>query len=526
MSKTTLPHTTSKPAKSKQPSPAAASAPAAPLTQGEINDIVWSACDSFRGKIGANLYKNYILVMLFIKYISDIRKHALARYHEQYKGNKNRIERRMEREQFIIPDGHTFDDLFNKRMVDNLGDEINKTIAAIERANPRKLENVLGITNFNSDTIGEVATRNSVLRHLLEDFNHPRLVLHPDNVSEDVLGESYMYLVEQFGNEVGKTGEFFTPQTIRRLVAQLVAPKAGNTIYDPTCGSASLLIDTAREIDGKNFALYGQESNSETVAMAKMNICLHGLESEIERGDVLNAPKHLEGSKIKQFDIVVANPPYSLDKWGESRAAKDIYNRFWRGIPPKSKGDWAFISHMLESAKPQAGRIVVVVPHGVLFRGASEGKIREQVIKDNQLDAVIGLPANLFSSVGIPVALLVLDKRRERGGALQKRKEVLFIDASQHYKADSKRNELREQDIERILSAFKNRKPVDKFANTATIAQIAENGYNLNIPRYVDTFEEEAPIDIVAVQKDIKKLEADLVRVRGEMNQLLKGITR
>ncbi|WOV91844.1 MAG: type I restriction-modification system subunit M [Candidatus Zeuxoniibacter abyssi] len=498
------------------------------LSQQTINDIVWRACDTFRGVIDGNDYKNYILVMLFIKYISDVWQYKKEQLGRKYPGNKNRVERKLKAETFTLPAGHSFEDLYNKRQVDNIGEEIDISIHAVEEANREKLEGVFRGINFNSDKIGEIRERNVLLRHLLEDFADPRLNLRPDNIGEDVIGEAYMYLIERFGGEAGKkAGEFYTPATVRRLIAQLAQARKSAEIYDPACGSASLLIDTAQAIGGEDFALHGQENNEATVALAKMNVLLHSqYAADIRRGDTLRAPRFIDGNHIKRFDIVVANPPFSLDKWGAQEVEDDRYNRFWRGIPPKSKADWAFICHMLELAKPQSGRVVVVVPHGVLFRGAAEGKIRRQVIEENLLDTVIGLPANLFSTTGIPVALLLFDKRREKGGELEKRKNVLFIDASKHYEAKRNRNELREADIKRILTTAQKRQTADKYARVSTAKEIAENDYNLNIPRYVDTFQEEEPIDIKAVQKEIGQLEKELDNVRKEMSSVMKKMMR
>jgi type I restriction enzyme M protein len=234
----------------------------------------------------------------------------------------------------------------------------------------------------------------------------------------------------------------------------------------------------------------------------------------------------VEKDKLMKFNVVVANPPFSLDKWGAENAESDPYKRFFRGVPPKSKGDWAFITHMVETSLAGEGRVVVVVPHGVLFRGSSEGKIREAMIRENLLDAVIGLPENLFPTTSIPVAILVFDRSREIAGKNAKRKDVLFIDASREFVQGKKQNSLSEENISKIVATYKKRKNVDKYAHVATFEEIEGNEFNLNIPRYVDTFEEEAPIDVDAVQKDIDRLEKELAEVRKQMAQKLKEIKR
>ncbi|MBF2760253.1 MAG: type I restriction-modification system subunit M [Ectothiorhodospiraceae bacterium AqS1] len=496
------------------------------LTQREVNAICWRACDTFRGVIDANEYKDYILVMLFLKYISDVWQDRYDTYSKKYSDNKVRINRAMERERFVLPKGKDFYALYKARNADNIGEQIDIAIAAIEDANKAKLEGVFQNITFNTDRLGQTRERNSLLRKLLEDFADPRLDLRPSNIQEDVIGEAYMYLIERFGSDAGKkAGEFYTPACVRQVVATLADPEPRNLICDPTCGSGSLLFDTARILGGKNYRLFGQEKNGSTLALAKMNMFLHGIDDAVlEWGDTINNPRLLDGNGLMKFDRVVANPPFSLDKWGAENAASDPFNRFTRGIPPKSKGDWAFILHMIETAKNQSGRVVVVVPHGVLFRGASEGRIREQVLKENLLDAVIGLPEKLFSTASIPVALMVFDRRREKGGELEKRKDVLFVDASREFESGRNQNTLTDANIDRIIKAFSERKTIEKFSYLARPEEIEENDYNLNIPRYVDTFEEEEEIDLAEVQCEIDRLDRELYEIRDRLRSHLKGL--
>jgi type I restriction enzyme M protein len=335
-----------------------------------------------------------------------------------------------------------------------------------------------------------------------------------------------MYMIERFGSDAGKkAGEFFTPHTVSKLLAKLAAPKSGARICDPTCGSGSLLLLTAKEINNlksHDYALYGQEKTGTTYNIARMNMFLHSEDSAcIEWGDTLNEPKLIEKDHLMKFDIVVANPPFSLDKWGEQKLENDKYNRFFRGMPPKSKGDYAFISHMIETAKVKSGRVAVIVPHGVLFRGASEGKIREALIRENLLDAVVGLPSNLFQTTGIPVAMLVFDRSREKGGINEERKDVIFIDASREFIANKTQNNLSDEIIEKIVKTYQTREDVEKYAHIATFKEIEENEFNLNIPRYVDTFEEEEEVDIEEVRKEIKRVEEELREVEGRMRRIL-----
>lgn len=487
------------------------------ITQEEINSILWKACDTFRGVIDPSQYKDYILVMLFVKYLSDVRKDKLEKLTKKYNGDEKRIERALEKESFIIPEDSTFDYLYEKRNSDKIGEIINIALTKIEDKNKSKLDGVFRNIDFNSESnLGQTKDRNNRLKNLLEDFSDPKLDLRPSKVGiKDIIGNAYEYLIAKFASDAGKKGgEFYTPAEVSLLIAKLVDPKNGDRISDPACGSGSLLIKVGNEVGSDNFSLYGQEANGGTWALCKMNMFLHGMNNaQIEWGDTIRNPLLLEDNHLMKFDIVVANPPFSLDKWGKKEAETDKFNRFWRGIPPKSKGDYAFISHMVETTKDD-GRVGVVVPHGVLFRGSSEGKIRQQFLEENLIEAVIGLPSNLFFGTGIPAAILVFNKAK-------KDKKVLFIDASKEFKQGTNQNKLRKQDIEKIVETYKDRKVVDKYSYLAEFAEIKENDFNLNIPRYVDTFEEEEPVDIPAVQKEIIKIEGEIDDVKKQMKKYL-----
>jgi type I restriction enzyme M protein len=490
------------------------------LTQQQVNQAAWAACDTFRGAVDPAQYKDYILVMLFLKYISDHWNDHRERYRKQFSGDAARIRRRLERERFILPEGASFYDLYEARNEANIGELINVALEKIEDQNRAKLEGVFRNIDFNSEAnLGRVRDRNRRLKNMLEDFGKPALDLRPSRVTEDIIGECYIYLISRFASDAGKkAGEFYTPAAVSRLLARLAAPKPGSTICDPACGSGSLLIRTAEQIGSDNFALYGQEVNGATWALARMNMFLHAKDAaRIEWCDTLNNPTLIEGDHLMRFDVVVANPPFSLDKWGAENAPSDQFKRYWRGIPPKSKGDYAFITHMVEIAKRQSGRVAVIVPHGVLFRAGAEGTIRKALIAENLLDAVIGLPANLFTTTGIPVAILIFDRSREQGGANEARKDVLFIDASRDFTPGKTQNVMEEGHVARVLETYKQRAEVARYSHCATPAEIVENDFNLNIPRYVDTFEVEDAIDIAALQRDINRIELDLAEVRAKM---------
>ena len=497
------------------------------IKQQDVNNAAWAACDTFRGVMDAAGYKDYILVMLFLKYISDVWKDHYEEYRKQYGDDDVRIRRKLERERFILPKDASFYDLYEKRNKANIGELINIVLDSIETSNKSKLEGVFRNIDFNSEAnLGKTRDRNRRLKMLLEDFHKPQLDMRPSRISEDVIGNVYIYLIERFASGAGKkAGEFYTPHKVSELVAKLCKPKVGARICDPACGSGGLLIEAAKAVGDRNYSIYGMEVNGSTWALCRMNMFLHGADSaRIEWCNTLTLPTLVENDRLMKFDNIVANPPFSLDKWGADEAETDTYNRFWRGVPPKSKGDYAFISHMIEAAVAKKGRVAIVVPHGVLFRGAAEGRIREKLIKDNLLDAVIGLPGNLFPTTSIPVAILIFDRSREKAGANEDRKDVLFIDASQDYQPGKNQNALMDEQMEKILNAYEAREEAPKYAHLASYDELKENDFNLNIPRYVDTFEEEAEIDIEAVQQEIDTLEGELAEVRGKMANLLNEV--
>lgn len=503
------------------------------ISQKEINNIVWKACDTFRGVIDPSQYKDYILTMLFLKYVSDVHKDKYTEHLSKYKGDKERAARAMKHERFVVPDHCSFDYLYEHRNESNIGELINIALNDLEEANREKLssEDGSGIfrnIDFNSSNLGDAKDKNTRLKNLLIDFSDPKLDLRPSHLQgHDVIGSAYEYLIANFASDAGKkAGEFYTPGEVSTLIARLTKSKPGARICDPTCGSGSLLIKAGQQVGSDNFSLYGQEANGSTWALAVMNMFLHGFDNaSIRWGDTIRNPKLKEGDALMKFDTVVANPPFSLDKWGADEAGADKYTRFWRGIPPKSKGDWAFISHMIETLNEQ-GKAGIVVPHGVLFRGASEGKIRQKTMEENLLEAVIGLPANLFFGTGIPAAVLVFNKAKGRN------KNILFIDASQHYEGGKNQNKLRKEDLDKIVDTYRafNEGRLqagvaeEKYSYVATPEEIAENDYNLNIPRYVDTFEEEAEVNIAKVQEEIDRLEGELKGVQQEMDKFLKEL--
>lgn len=500
--------------------------------QGKINNILWQACDTFRGKIDSSIYKDYILVMLFVKYLSDSYKEQLAKYNKRYDGDAERVRRAMSRERFVLDEISMFEHLYSQRNNSEIGMVINKALEHLENENTGKLRGVFRNIDFNSEAIlGKPKERNAMLKTLLEDFS--KLDLSPSKVGgDDIIGNSYQFMIERFASDAGKKGgEFFTPSMVSELLARLVKPQENDRIYDPTCGSGSLLIRVVNQAPNRKVAIYGQERNGQTHSLALMNMYLHGIDdAKILWGDTLSNPLHLEDDKLMKFQVIVANPPFSLDKWAmgfsgdkvdddkpfKMEASLDQFRRFEWGVPPSSKGDYAFVQHMLYSLA-ENGRMAVILPHGVLFRGGSEAKIREEIINLNLLDAVIGLPEGLFFGTGIPACVMVFRKNRIR-------REVLFVNASGegNYEKGKNQNQLRESNIKKIVDTYDGFKYEEGYSYIASVDEIKDNDYNLNIPRYVDTFQEEDLVDLGTVFNNISLIKREIESVEARMSEYLK----
>ncbi len=500
-------------------------------TKTQIENTLWSACDTFRGTLNSSVYKDYLLVLFFVKYLSDSYTERYDQYMAKYDSDPQRVERALARERFVLKDNSKFSYLYENRSSAKIGEIINKALEDIEEDNKGKLRNVFRSIDFNSAVnFSDEKQKNAVLKTLLNDFN--TLDLRPSQLdSVDIIGDAYEYMIARFAGDAGaKGGEFFTPSMVSEVVARLVSAKENDRICDITCGSGSLLLKAFAQVPNGKAQIYGQELNVQTHALCKMNLFLHGVDdAKIYNGDTLSNPLTLEGDKLMKFQVIVANPPFSLDKWAKGfmadgtedkdfkmQANYDPYNRFELGVPPTSKGDYAFILHMLASLDEHSGRMAVVMPHGVLFRGASEGRIRKQLVDLNLLDAVIGLPSNLFYGTSIPACILVFKKNRPHN-------DVLFIDASGdgNFEKVKNQNVLREQDVSKIVEAYQQRTTTDKYSYLATKQDIVDNDYNLNIPRYVDTYEEEELIDITAVTATLTSLKSQLADVETQMAQYL-----
>ena len=507
------PPATSRPA-AETPEP-----PADVLSVRQLEQYLWSAADILRGSIDSSDYKTYIFGLLFLKRLSD-------RFEEE--AEKLIAEGVPEDVAWTDPDEHQFFVPDRARWVaiqkraTNIGETLNKACAALEEQNSA-LEGVLAGIDYNDERkLGDARNRDTVLARLVQHFS--QVSLRNDRMAEpDLLGRAYEYLIEQFADDAGKKGgEFYTPRMVVRLIVELLAPTERMRICDPTAGSGGMLIECAHYIERKggnprNLTLHGQEKNRGTWAICKMNMLLHGLpDARIEKGDTIRDPKLVDEGKLLLYSRVIANPPFSLDEWGRDVAENDGYGRFRFGVPPKTKGDLAFVQHMV-AVLNDAGRLGVVMPHGVLFRGSAEGRIRQGMLEEDLFEAVIGLAPNLFYGTGIPASILVLnqDKAGERKG------KVLFIDASGEFEEGSNQNRLRGQDIQHISRTFHAYSHVEKYARAVPLAEIEQNDWNLNISRYVDTSDEEVRIDVAEAVRKLRELERERAAAEATMNRYL-----
>jgi type I restriction enzyme M protein len=454
------------------------------IRKSELYSSIWASCDELRGGMDASQYKDYVLVLLFVKYVSD-----------KYAGQRNPL--------IEVPAGGGFKDMVALKGKVDIGDQMNKIISRLAEAN--ELKGVIDVADFNdADKLGKGKEMQDRLSNLVAIFENPSLDFTKNRAEgDDLLGDAYEYLMRNFATESGKSkGQFYTPAEVSRVMAKVIgirsASSADTTIYDPTCGSGSLLLkaaDEAAAVSGVKITIYGQEMDNATRALARMNMILHdNPTAEIWQGNTLADPHFKAASgALKTFDFAVANPPFSTKAWSSGLdPVHDPYERFTDGIPPAKNGDYAFLLHILRSMK-STGKGAVILPHGVLFRGNAEGEIRRNLIRKGYIKGIIGLPPNLFFGTSIPACIIVLDKENAAARA-----GIFMINASQGFMKDGNKNRLRHQDIHKIVDVFTRQLEIPKYSHLVPLVEIEANDYNLNIPRYIDNSAEEDIQDITA----------------------------
>ncbi|OJA40216.1 hypothetical protein BGV66_28055 [Burkholderia ubonensis] len=481
--------------------------------QDAIRTAVWNACDLFHGICAPGDSKNFLMAMLLLKYISDIAQAHASLIHEHSTSPR-----------FLVPRGSSFYDLYATKHQSGNGQRIDEALYAIEETNV-ELQGLRQVVSFNAAALGSLEQKDRLLFQLLDAFNVNALdfrEIHEN--SAEAAANACDLLIKYVAEFSGKWGvDFFTPPEISQLIARLMQPKDGETISDPCCGSGSLLItcsQMARQKSGREgCTLFGQEKNGSTWALAKMNMVMHGeIQYQLEWGDTLRDPKLLTADgHLRKYEIVVSSPPFSLKDWGHAAAEQDVYQRYHRGVPPRMSGDYAFISHMIETLKPGNGRMAAVVSHGVLFRSAAERQIREQLLRENVIDAVIALPPKMFAHTGISVAILVVRKNKVDDN-------VLFIDASRSYQHGKTQNVLRQADLDLIEGTYRSRHDVSRYARLVTHAEIAANDFNLSVARYVDATEVEMEVNLNALRAERAQLKAELMSLEAKLATLLEKI--
>ena len=442
-----------------------------PLKKTDLYSNLWRSCDQLRGGMDASQYKDYILSLLFFKYVSDI-----------YAADRRAV--------FVVPVGSSFGEVCKFKGKAKLGEEINKALSKIAVAND--LAGVVNLVDFNDDEkLGQGQEQVERLTNLIGIFEGLDFSRNTHE-GDDLLGDAYEYLMRHFATESGKSkGQFYTPAEVSRIIAKVVGvrdtKRAEQTVYDPTCGSGSLLIKVADEAPVP-LSLYGQEMDVSTRVLAKMNMVMHRkLTAEIAQGNTLANPQFLdEYGKLRRFNFAVANPPFSSKAWTSGvNVENDSFDRFAYGTPPPKNGDYAFLLHLIASLK-SSGRGAIILPHGVLFRGNAEGVIREKLIRQGFIEGIIALPPNLFYGTGIPACIIVIDKAKAK-----ERTGIFMIDASRGFRKDGNKNRLRHQDIHKVVDTYERFAEIPKYSRMVTLSEIAGNGFNLNIPRYIDTTEAE-----------------------------------
>lgn len=488
------------------------------MTLSELESHLWESANILRGPVDAADFKTYIFPLLFFKRISDVHDEEMASALAEFVGDE---EAAMfpENYRFQIPEGSHWRDV--RQVAVNVGQALQSAMRGIEQANPHTLYGIFGDAQWtNKDRLSD-----SLLRDLIEHFS--RIDLGNKAAQSDILGQSYEYLIKKFADATNKkAGEFYTPRSVVKLMVNILDPREGDSIYDPTCGTGGMLLEAihhvretqgdVRKLWGK---LFGQEKNLTTAAIARMNLYLHGAEDfQVVRGDTLRSPAFYSGDNLAAFDCVIANPPFSLEKWGEEVWTSDPYGRNFAGMPPGKSGDYAFVQHMVKSMATATGRMAVVLPHGALFRMGKEGEIRKKLLGMDLLEAVIGLGPNLFYGTGLAACILIFRQRKQK----DRKNRVLIMDASKEFKTGRAQNELLADHVERIHAWYRDFQDVEGIARVVSLEEIASNDHNLNIPRYVEPKVEQ---EVLTVDEAMKRLRESAEAAFAAEERLLSILT-
>ncbi len=486
----------------------------------QLKQFLWKSADIMRGKIDSADYKKYIFGLLFYKRISDVWDEEYQKTLDEFHDEK--IARADYNHRFQVPKDCQWKIVANQAK--NIGVKLNEIFDKLTNANSPKLDKIFSDLDFaNKDKFP-----NETIQKLINHFSQYNF--GNNYISSDLLGDAYEYLIEQFAADAGKKGgEFYTPREVERVIIQILKPHEKDHIYDMAVGSGGFLLEAYHYLKNKtddkkarSLYLYGQEINIGTYAIAKINMFLHGLDSaDIRRGDTLADPKFLtQSGDLQTFSLCVANPPYSIKDWEHEMFKSNKYGRVTDyEMPPTKKADYAFVLHMIKSMDKK-GRAGIVLPHGVLFRGGAESRIREQIIKNDLIEAIIALPAKLFYGTGIPAAILIFNKNKPE----EHKGRILIIDAEKDFEEGKNQNRLRKKDIEKIVSAFEGYKDIEKYARVVDVKEIEENEFNLNVRRYVENGEEEEKIDVSEVWKEVKEVEKERDKVDKKVEKFLKEL--
>lgn len=488
------------------------------ITLSQLESHLWEAANILRGPVDAADFKTYVFPLLFFKRISDVHDEEYQTALEPSGGDEE-YAWFPQNYRFQIPDGCHWSDV--RDVSTNVGQALQKAMRGIEKANPETLYGIFGDAQWtNKERLSD-----ALLRDLIDHFS--RLSLGNQAAESDILGQSYEYLIKKFADLTNKkAGEFYTPRPVVRLMVNILNPREGETIYDPACGTGGMLLEAIHHVrqrhgDDRTLwgKLFGQEKNLTTSAIARMNLFLHGAaDFQIVRGDTLRNPAFFSGDNLATFDCVIANPPFSLEKWGEEVWLKDPYGRNFAGLPPAKSGDYAWVQHMLRSMAPGSGRMAVVLPHGALFRMGKEGAIRQKILGMDLLEAVIGLGPNLFYGTGLAACILVSRQRKAR----DRKKKVLILDASREFKTGRAQNELLPEHVERIYGWYCDFQDVEGVARVVSLDEIAANDHNLNIPRYV---EPKVDQEVLTVDEAMRQLR-DSARAAFAAEERLIGLLK